>query len=844
MRILLDLQSCQSGSRLGGIGRYSLDLAKAMMKYGGSNGHEFQVFLNGTLPGVNEIKLELVGYVELANIIVFSSPRGISWQGKNPELAMATELMRDWFIANLAPDIVHVTSAIEGNNEDVVISASTTFGKFKTVATVYDLIPAKFPELYLQDEFLKQKYFERVSSLEEADALLSISEYTKNEALELLHLDKDAVVNISGGVGGRLSIGTIDEKTIGDVLHKFGLHKEFVIYVASFDKRKNHRNLIEAFALLEPSIRSTYQLAIVGNGWPGIYSELLSLASACGLAEGDVVFTGFVTDDELNALYTSAKLMVFPSIAEGFGLPVLEAMQFGLPVIASNATSLPEVLGNESALFDPESPTSIASKMLETLTDDSLLMSMRNKGLARARDFTWDKSASIAINFLQNRFPETNNEDGSAAVEVIDTDTLVSTIKKTVNNGLGLTTRSALALAQSISANEAALISHASRVGELTVPARIDWVSTFNTRCGIAAYSKHLVRAMPETEIRVYATRRDTNDDFLASNVIKCWDEGNDDLEALSSNLLNSNSQAVIVQLNYGFFNFHRISKLLLELKAQGKIVLVELHSTVDPDPSILNRKMSDLAYALAAIDGVLVHSQDDINRLMSLGLASNVAIFPLGFMDESIAPKEIDPGLFRLSTYGFCLPNKGLVEVVGAVGLLVQQGIPVHLTMLNSLYPVQESATEHLRIMNEIKKLALEGFVSVSTEFMDDQATLERLSQTDVSIFAYGNTGESSSAAAKMALSAGNLIALSPSRIFEDLREVSWQMGGCDPQAIAEALTEIWTQLRHESQHIDVIKQRAWDRVRKSSHTSNAAWLKSFIDEKIAQNDVSIVGA
>jgi Glycosyltransferase len=124
-----------------------------------------------------------------------------------------------------------------------------------------------------------------------------------------------------------------------------------------------------------------------------------------GLTKNDVIITGYVPDDELIAMYNLCELFIFPSLHEGFGLPVLEAMSCGAPVIGSNTTSIPEVIGREDALFDPYSVDSIANKIKEVLTDENFRNELREYAIKRSKEFSWDKSAKIALEAFEDIKP-------------------------------------------------------------------------------------------------------------------------------------------------------------------------------------------------------------------------------------------------------------------------------------------------------------------------------------------------------------------------------------------------------------------------------------------------------
>lgn len=397
MRIVLDLQACQAANRDRGIGRYSMSLARAMVRQAGE--HEVRIVLNSRFPDtVKPICQAFDGLMPKEHLTVFDVPRAVA--ENDPAGAWrcrAAEKVRESYLAGLAPDIVHVSSLFEGWSDDAVTSAGLLVNSFDTAATLYDLIPLLHKETYLTDPQMRDWYYRKLQGLKNAELLLAISDYSRREAITALQLPDDRVVSISAAVDDIFRPMTLSLEESGDLKNRFGLYRPFLMYTGGIDYRKNIEGLIEAYALMPDSIRTKYQLAVICKIQLDERRRLESLALRFGLAKDDVVFTGFVTEKDLVALYNNATLFVFPSLHEGFGLPALEAMSCGVPVIGSNTSSIPEVIGREDALFDPADTHAIAAKIHQALGDDAFHMSLREHGLEQARKFTWDASAKRAL---------------------------------------------------------------------------------------------------------------------------------------------------------------------------------------------------------------------------------------------------------------------------------------------------------------------------------------------------------------------------------------------------------------------------------------------------------------
>ncbi len=223
--------------------------------------------------------------------------------------------------------------------------------------------------------------------LRAARAIIAVSECTKRDAVRLYNAPPDKIHVIYEGVEPRFK-PIQDAQALESVRRKYKLPARFVLYVGTIEPRKNLPALFQAFLNLKFQI-SNLKLVIAGKkGW--LTEETFKSAQALG---DRVLFTGYVADNDLPALYTLAELAVLPSVYEGFGLPVLEAMSCGTPVACSNVSSLPEIAGEAALLFNPHDVRSMTEALERGLTDETLRASLRARGLARAGQFTWGRAA-------------------------------------------------------------------------------------------------------------------------------------------------------------------------------------------------------------------------------------------------------------------------------------------------------------------------------------------------------------------------------------------------------------------------------------------------------------------
>lgn len=233
-------------------------------------------------------------------------------------------------------------------------------------------------------EFLKWKYIFR----NKFDLMIAVSESEKHNISKKLSIPEEKIEVIYHGVGDNFKpLGNIESVKM-KLSKKYKIDFPFIFHVSAYQPKKNIEGIMRAYALVKKKYRITQKL-VIGGKQP---SHLKRLSKELGI-EKDVLFTGFIPQDDLPLFYNAADLFVFPSLYESFGMPILEAMACGCPVVTSNVFSMPEVAGKAAILVDPYNVGKIANAMHEVLTNEELRKHLRKKGLERARQFSWRKCA-------------------------------------------------------------------------------------------------------------------------------------------------------------------------------------------------------------------------------------------------------------------------------------------------------------------------------------------------------------------------------------------------------------------------------------------------------------------
>lgn len=370
MKVALELQPCIK--ERSGIGVYTYELAKQLQinKEIELIGNLFQV------GGLKEVQNELKE-LQFKQTVCPLMPYGIYkriWNYMPINYHM---------IFNQKPDLTHffnviIPPHIEG----------------KVINTIHDLTFYQYPET-IGEKHLKFLQSNIQRSAQRPDKIITISQSSKRGLIERLKMDPDKIEIVYPGVDPLFYQESFDITRAESIRKKYQLPSQYILYMGTLEPRKNIERIIESFVSFRVNsqvLGKEFKLVLAGKkGW--LYHSIFEKVKAYGL-EQEVIFTDYVEEKDKPILYRLASLFMFPSLYEGFGIPVLEAMASGVPVITSNSSSLPEVAGEAAVLVDPYDVEGMAVAMEKVLSEETLRQALIGQGYKQIQKFNWEDSAN------------------------------------------------------------------------------------------------------------------------------------------------------------------------------------------------------------------------------------------------------------------------------------------------------------------------------------------------------------------------------------------------------------------------------------------------------------------
>ncbi len=385
MRILIDGQTLSTTDINRGIGIYFLNVVYSLVKLAPKN----DIFI-GTFDDYNSAYIRPIS--NNIKIISLGKRLEMNMQSREEYDSKIIEIVKKYDI-----DIFWIPNPVMEN-----VHLIKTKPSCKIVITLYDLIPLIFEDVYLKNwpRNISNEYISKLIRIERiSDIVVTISESTKKDLIDILEIDPLKLEIIYPGIKKNFIGHHSEEKNLDN--------KEYLLYVGGFDQRKNMENAVLSFKNLIEKYDYKYLDFIIvcqyNDKTPG-FLNFLNFLKRIGIYKR-IKLTGYIPEKELTELYKNAKAFFFPSLYEGFGLPILEAMMAGIPIAASNTSSIPEVLDGAGLLFDPENIDDMVEKLNIVLSNKAIAYYLREKGKNRASQFSWDQSAREILQIFANLTP-------------------------------------------------------------------------------------------------------------------------------------------------------------------------------------------------------------------------------------------------------------------------------------------------------------------------------------------------------------------------------------------------------------------------------------------------------
>ncbi len=537
------------------------------------------------------------------------------------------------------------------------------------------------------------------------------------------------------------------------------------LHISSGFPRKGVDVLLRAYFT---EFRSADRVCLVIKTFPNVHNDVADQLAAWRAKTPDsphyVHIDRDMTPEEMEELYISADCLVYPTRAEGFGLPIAEAMAQKLPVIVTGYSGHMDFCSQETAF----------------LLAYELVPSESHLGVPGAK------------------WAEPSGKDLRAHMRFVYENPTSEEIRRRVE------------AAYSNVAENVRWSRVAKRVSEVVSAEapRLAMVTSWDARCGIAEYSRYFIEALqqkrPRMEIEVLSSPGEGLWPGYPVRSEVCWsNRPQTDLGQVRLQVLSNRFDVVHFQFNFGFFDLHELAFTIAELQGAGVKVVITFHSTADLWEDDTNGKrlisLRDIARPLRSADLLLVHSATDEQRLAAFGVSGNVQLLPHGnvaFLPEESSLRNtwgitFDP---VISTFGFLLPHKGIIELLQALKLLRKDFPGLGLLAQAALHRDHVSREFEATVRQTIEQLGLSSSVLLSTDFVSPEEAALFLQLSDIVVLPYKKSAESSSAAVRFALATGRPVITTGAAIFGDVAASTFQVTSNDPEELAVGIRAVLT--------------------------------------------------
>jgi len=379
LKIAIDATAIPTGTKKGGVSSYILSLISELEKFDYVN--EYYIFIKKEDLAFFRLETDNFKFIQCN---VNSKLIRLIWE----------QLILPRYIKKYKIDLIHSPH----------YTIPIMLNQCKKVVTFHDMTFFLFPEMHI---YYKRIIFKKMipTSAAKADLIISVSDNTAKDIHALLNISKEKLRVIPLGVNSKFRV-IRNVQLLNDVKRKYKTSDKFIFYLGTLEPRKNIHNLIRAYHLAINNEKIGHKLVIAGEkGWD--YKKLFKLVDDLQIND-QVIFIGFVSENELPLLYNAADLFVYPSIYEGFGIPVLEAMSCGVPVISSSVSSLPEIVKNAGLLVEPNNIERLSQAICEVIINRDLNQKLSKLGLKRASQYSWEKTAKETLRVYEDVFYNDN----------------------------------------------------------------------------------------------------------------------------------------------------------------------------------------------------------------------------------------------------------------------------------------------------------------------------------------------------------------------------------------------------------------------------------------------------
>ncbi len=481
-------------------------------------------------------------------------------------------------------------------------------------------------------------------------------------------------------------------------------------------------------------------------------------------------------DQSIKWLYENTDALVAPSRGEGFGLPMAEAMLCKLPVITTAFGGQTDFCLNENSW----------------LCDYSFAHAKTHLNLS---DSYWVEPSSKHLKILLKELFQLSNKE--IAIKTQKAYELISTHYRWAN--YVTKTKDFLRELES------------QKVFDYTQK-NVAWISSYNTKCGIASYSEFIFEYIDTSKFKITKFANITDDIIeikKEDETIRCWnnryDENNNNLiKQISSDSYSS----VVINFNFGFFSMPNLAKIIDSAYNANKKITIIFHSIADVTLEGQESSLSWILISLAKVDNLLVHTIEDLNSLKDLSLV-NINLLPHGVQNRTlkINKKQIDT--FTIASYGFMLPHKGILELIEAFAIVEKKHPNTKLLLINAIYPANISKEYANRCKELANNLNLPSKIEFHTQYLSDDETFKLLEVADIIVLPYHNTNESSSASVRHAISTYVPVLCTNQPIFNDVKNIVHFIKGYKAEDIASSLIDLI--LNENILSSKQIKQQNW---------------------------------